>query len=401
MGTAISLMTWRTDLNFKSQENINAITDSITKDEVFDEELIGKASSNITVDGVEYSKDGIDGDNPFARRCGIENAVKTYVSDLGIQAFADTWTGYAKAVSILILSEENGEFKVTKAEFGAESRSDYTDEQVYKNLLIDNDIKKSFLNNEMQIVNLGENMKNEQSQTPTDPEEALDFSALEAKLEEISEVVKPYYTLKEILSYSIKDGNIYLVLDAQFMNNNKITVYKSTNIYDFSNQSKINEVVNSITKDDFVEVSDLMKAKSQITVTVTEKDKDGNDVKKTYTSENGTFVGNNPFARQCGIENAVKTYVSKMGNQGFADFGTGYGREVSVLVVSKDKSNDTIIKLSKFAVESKSNYTQKELYENLVTDGKNKKISEEVINIGENIKDEQSQNISYSNGIEL
>ncbi len=289
-----------------------------------------------------------------------------------------------------------------------EIRADYqqgtSQEDAIKALLVANEtlVSESVLPGVNVLANLNcERVQTEIIQTPTDPEETLDFSALEAKLKEISEVVKPYYTLKEILSYSIKDGNIYLVLDAQFMKNNKITVYKSTNIYDFSNQSKINEVVNSITKDDFVEVSDLMKAKSQITVTVTEKDKDGNDVKKTYTSENGTFVGNNPFARQCGIENAVKTYVSKMGNQGFADFGTGYGREVSVLVVSKDKSNDTIIKLSKFAVESKSNYTQKELYENLVTDGKNKKISEEVINIGENIKDEQSQNISYSNGIEL
>lgn len=152
------------DLN--SQENINNVAENLSKSSFASSPLatIIKTSSNITVDEVEYSKDGIDGDNPFARRCGIENAVKTYVSGLGVEGFANTGTGYGKGVKILVLSEANGEFKVTKAEFVAESRSDYTDEQVYKNALIDNDIEKSYLNSEMQIVNLGENMKKEQIQ---------------------------------------------------------------------------------------------------------------------------------------------------------------------------------------------------------------------------------------------
>ena len=144
-----------------SQENIDILKENLSKDNYNGSAIISiaKASSNITVDGVEYSKDGIDGDNPFARRCGITNAVKTYVSGLGVEGFANTGTGYGKGVKILVLSEANGEFKVTKAEFVAESRSDYTDEQVYKNALIDNDIEKSYLNSEMKIVNLGENMK--------------------------------------------------------------------------------------------------------------------------------------------------------------------------------------------------------------------------------------------------
>lgn len=121
--------------------------------------LITKTSTNITVDGVEYSKDGIAGDNPFARRCGIDNAVMTYVSGLSRQSFANTGTGYGKLVEILVIAENNGETAVTRAEFVAESRSDYTDERVYQNLLIDDNIKKSYLNSEMIEINLGVNLK--------------------------------------------------------------------------------------------------------------------------------------------------------------------------------------------------------------------------------------------------
>ena len=147
------------DLN--SQENINNVAENLSKSSFASSPLatIIKTSSNITVDGVEYSKDGIDGDNPFARRCGITNAVKTYVSGLGGLSFANTSTQYWQTIRVLVLSETNGEFNVTKAEFVAESDLGYTDEQVYKNLLINNDIEKSYLRTPMQIVNLGENMK--------------------------------------------------------------------------------------------------------------------------------------------------------------------------------------------------------------------------------------------------
>ncbi len=158
---------------FNTQQDIDVTVANLSKNSFVGSSLISftKTSSNITVDGVEYSKDGIDGDNPFARRCGIENAVKTYVNDLGPQDNANTASHYGKSVSILVLSKEivlregkeYAEFKVTKGDFVANSKDknsvNLTDEEVYKNLFIDNDIKQSYLEHDMQIINLGENMK--------------------------------------------------------------------------------------------------------------------------------------------------------------------------------------------------------------------------------------------------
>ena len=171
--------------DLSTQENIDLVTSSISKDSYNGSALvsIGKASSDITVNGTTYSKDGIEGDNAFARQCGIDNAIMTYVSDMGIKTYYSNFdTGYGKSFYVLVISEDSeNNIVISKGRYAVEcdANNTYTEEQLYSNFFTDNKYIKD--NNEEADIelNLGKNLKKEETAT------ALNSSAKYSSVEPI------------------------------------------------------------------------------------------------------------------------------------------------------------------------------------------------------------------------
>ena len=127
------------DFSVESQENIDILTSEIGKTDFTRVSTFVKANKDITIDGETYSRDGITGDNLFAKQCGIENAEMTFFSDLGGDNYANTATGYGRALDIMVVSKDlEGNLVITKKKFIIESRSNYTSEQVFANFQKEN-----------------------------------------------------------------------------------------------------------------------------------------------------------------------------------------------------------------------------------------------------------------------
>lgn len=207
---------------------------------------------------------------------------------------------------------------------------------------------------------------------PDDPQpEELDFSGLEEKLEEIAAQVQRGASLNELISFSENQGILYFIADITRAGNKRIIIYKAEDIEELSSQEVINEITESLTKNDFVEVVTIQKTSSDITVDDQTYSKDG-------------IEGDNPFARQCGVENAWMTYVSDPGLSDFnSRFETGYSRPVEVLLIY-ELSGKLNIKDVLFHVESYSGYSNNKIYENLLEEKYEKSV--EYFSIGEVLK---------------
>ena len=147
------------DNKLETQEEIDNFVSQISSDNLTGLGLtMQKSTSDITANGETYSKAGIEGDNAFARQCGVDNAIMTWVSTPSSRSFDERFsTGYSKTVQVLILTQNNNELIIEKNEIVAEDYSGYTDEQVYTNALNE---EKSIIGNATQF-NLGQNLKPE------------------------------------------------------------------------------------------------------------------------------------------------------------------------------------------------------------------------------------------------
>ena len=103
------------NVSLETQQGIDQFVDSLSKDALVQGEgakpisrvSITCASSDITVDGTTYSKEGIDGDNIFAAQCGVTNgAVKTYVSDMKSRTYGDYPSGYCRGFDVLVVGDD-------------------------------------------------------------------------------------------------------------------------------------------------------------------------------------------------------------------------------------------------------------------------------------------------------
>ena len=205
----------------------------------------------------------------------------------------------------------------------------------------------------------------------------LDFSGLETKLEEIAAQVQRGATLNKLMSYSVSEGKLYFAADITRAGNQRIIIYSTDGDYNVESQENIDSIANSITKSDFAEVVTLQKASADIELNGVTYSKDG-------------FAGDNVFARQCGIEDALMTYVSDMSGQSFSDFGTGYARTVKVLVISNSEENGITVTECSFGVESDYGITNEQLYQNLITEGKNVLDYKNTYNLGKNLMPDEA-----------
>ena len=207
--------------------------------------------------------------------------------------------------------------------------------------------------------------------TPDDPQpEELDFSGLEAKLVEVITSQSKYNSVNKILSYSVNDGNFYVVYDYKTKRDNCIGIYSVEYSEELSTQQEIDAFDKNIKNISF-DKTVFYKATSDITVDGVTYSKDG-------------IEGDNPFARQCGVENAWMTYVSDMGGQSFSDFETGYQKLVNILIVKSEE--DCKVFGYKVAVESSHEYTNEQLYKNFLTEGKNAIREQQDFELGKNLK---------------
>ena len=143
----------------ETQEDIEDIIKLITKKTFKKTSLIGKSSSDIVVDDVTYSKDGIEGDNPFARQCGVENAWMTWVTNVDRPALSSSSkTHYASGYDVLTIFEKCDCLYTRKQIIIVECDSSSTQEEIVKIALSGN----SYVGGELQLeepICLGENLK--------------------------------------------------------------------------------------------------------------------------------------------------------------------------------------------------------------------------------------------------
>ena len=241
---------------------------------------------------------------------------------------------------------------------------------------------------ENQGENNGENGENNGNENPEDPNqedpnqggqeapqpEQLDFSGLEAKLEEVILANHRGASLNALISYSINNGKMYICYDIQGSVRSGIYLKELTKeIEVLDTQEKINGFSDSLTK------SDLSKD-SLVSLTKT-----GNDIvidDQTYSKDG--IEGDNPFARQCGVENAWMTYVSQLQTESFADTSTGYGRVVKILTISSEEISSVV--LTEMIAESDYGYSEDAIYKNMLSEDTSYKISEERYELGKNLK---------------
>ena len=385
-GTFVNLYSATVSNDLSTQDNIDNLTLSLTTD-MLDKTTdgatatlvsIGKTSSDITVNGTTYSKDGIEGDNAFARQCGIDNAIMTYVSGMGIKTYYSNFdTGYGKSFYVLVISEDSeNNIVISKGRYAVEcdANNTYTEEQLYSNFFTDNKYIKD--NNEEADIelNLGKNLKKEVTDT-------LDFSALEAKLEEVINGISAFKVSDGITSLTTDGNNIYVIAEVSNSRTGveKICQYVYSLNETIEQQSQIDNIVSSIASSELTETTLMQKASSDITVNGTTYSKDG-------------IEGDNAFARQCGIDNAIMTYVSDMGPSIYGDFDDGYCRVFDIMVVYEENQETKIIQTS-YQVADTGTY-----WENFFITGSHKESSDGKIelNLGKNLKKEVTDTLDFS-----
>ena len=204
--------------------------------------------------------------------------------------------------------------------------------------------------------------------------EQLDFSGLEAKLEEIAAQVQRKSTLTELILYTENEGQIYFAADISVLGRDRVIVYRTKeHNYPLKTQEEIQLAIGLLDKEKFEELVTLQKTSSDIMVDDQTYSKDG-------------IEGDNPFARQCGVENAWMTYVSNPGLSDFnSRFGTGYSSPVEVLLIY-EFSGELRVEKALFHVESYSGYTSNKIYENLL-EGNAYEKENTVFSVGKNLKD--------------
>lgn len=149
------------NFDLTTKEGIKKTIDSLTADQFIELASLQKASADITVNGETYSKDGIEGDNPFARVCGVENARLTYVSNTDRPTLTpESSTHYGAGYSVLIVYNQNGKDQILSQNILVECDGYATQDEIIKNSFDGN----KFLRGELKIndpIILGENLNNQ------------------------------------------------------------------------------------------------------------------------------------------------------------------------------------------------------------------------------------------------
>lgn len=227
----------------------------------------------------------------------------------------------------------------------------------------------------------GGGTENPNPDTPGDEvTDTLDFSALETKLEEVILAKHRGVTLNEIISYSAENGKMYLVYDVKSFRTGLSGIYAqelSISVDNLSTQENIDLAINGLSTSSFVgdALVSIVKTSSDITVNGTTYSKDG-------------IEGDNAFARQCGIDNAIMTYVSAPSIRSFDErFDMGYSKTVTVLTLYYDDEN-IVVKKAEITAEDYSGYTDDKVYTNALTEGKYILGETLELNLGKNLKQE-------------
>ena len=158
-GSSIRLQKLDGSYSLETQEEIDEFVETFNFDQINEVLKIGKASSDITVDGTTYSKDGIDGDNLLARAAGVENAKLTWFttpSDPSLTHMSSTH--YSGKVTMMCLYGEDDDLKIKSYDFASECDPNATCEEIFELVVNQQGIIDEYLNHE-EIVQIGKNLK--------------------------------------------------------------------------------------------------------------------------------------------------------------------------------------------------------------------------------------------------
>lgn len=311
-------------------------------------------------DGMKYNLNAIKGKNIFAERVGknSENSVTTV--DLEVN-------GTEATMKIYVVT--GNETKV--ATIKTSSSVAMTVEDALDQLLLEDF-------SEMTTETITSGIDATRIDSAERPEEViiapavLDYSALESKIIASGSKMVSGYSVKELLGYSVIDGDLYVITTLERKNRSDMNgVFKLDGEFSCEDQKNIDLISSSIGNEEFSRVVTLNAAQSDVTI-------DG----VTY-SKSG-IEGDNIFAQQCGIENAELTFLSEdpgVGGQSYGGFASGYQRKMKILLIYED-NGEYIVSSRDVWVESSSNHTREEIYKNMITSGKYREENIETLKLG-------------------
>ena len=332
---------------------------------------ISDISDSIVYDGYEYFNNSI-GAHPFYPSANIDTRISVQKFDKILDESSST--GYSVVAKYIV-----GENDQTKAVY---VRRDIPETATLADMVTAVQSAQgvtSILNDKTDILKESQIVYHAPQEVIAD--QTIDFTALENKLVEIGNEIKRGYSLNNLLNCSVSNEGLYIIVDiSNSLGANLVNVYSSTGNFDVSTQDGIDDIVANISADDFTEVVSIKKSTSDITANGETYSKDG-------------IEGDNAFARQCGVDNAIMTWVSGLGNSIYSDFDTGYEKNFYVLTLSKNNNNELVVNKFRNAVECDAGdtYTNEKLYSNFFEEGKyfNYVDSTESFNLGQNLKPEE------------
>lgn len=333
---------------------LKALTSDMEK--ISDVFTISSEKNYLEYSGKKYNLSAIKGENIFAEKVGRNTAQ-------GITVVNYENNGNKANMNIFVVTGTD----TVMAKVSTETTNSMTEAEVISGLLNEIAVPET-------IAFGTDTFKIATAETPTNVEPPapveLNYTALEEKIMASGAKMVTGYSVKDLKGYSIHEGDLYvLTILERKARQDVFGVYKLEGNFKNDTQEDIDEIVTAVENNKFTKVADLVSGKNDITI-------DG----ETY-SKNG-ITGDNLFAKQCGIENAEMTFFGDLGGATYANTATGYGSALDVLVVSKDDNGNILVTKKHFVIESRSNYSLDQIYENFQNPEKRYIPKEESYEIG-------------------
>ncbi|MGN1042179.1 MAG: hypothetical protein ACI4SK_01705 [Christensenellales bacterium] len=349
------------DSNLETKKGVENLTQDIANLE--EEFNLSTEKNYVEYAGQRYNFNSIKGSNIFAERVGdTTNQSVTKVILNTEPRSAD--------MTIFVIKND----KTIIGKISTESVVELSETEQIERLL-----DTEYSNDEVVTIPFGMDTFKLSAETPTEvippePEEPveLDYTALEEKITEVLTAMYRGNRAEEILAYSINEGKINVIAHMSNPGGTiRLECFEIAISQDMiQTQSDIDEIVDSLSVDNVTSTLNFTKATNDITV-------DGT----TYAKEG--IEGDNIFAQQCGVENAVLTLVGDLSVETFAPgYESGYSRVFDIVVISNDNGNINVL-FKSVGVESYSEYTLERCYKNFFIEGAHNIRSEQNINIEE------------------
>ena len=304
------------DSNLETKKGVENLTQDIANLE--EEFNLSTEKNYVEYAGQRYNFNSIKGSNIFAERVGdTTNQSVTKVILNTEPRSAD--------MTIFVIKND----KTIIGKISTESVVELSETEQIERLL-----GTEYSNDEVVTIPFGMDTFKLSAETPTEvippePEEPveLDYTALEEKIKANPECFELEYEMKDLLGYTVKDGDLYVLATLNRYTKRITGLYKLDGNFSIDTQEGIDELAEEIGKTEFSKEIRFIGATNDITV-------DGT----TYSKEG--IEGDNIFAQQCGVDNAVLTLVGDVSNPSInGDSSTHYSAGYRMLTIYEEDGN--------------------------------------------------------------